>query len=280
MTSDKERRQRLLALARSRRAAEEPSEVEAIAEPIRASPISVAPAEERETRGEKKRKRLVKAPTTVVTIEEESSGSPLVQRKRKGTEGPEGDADPLPQAPASPEHPLSPAPLSSPPPAKSPPPTHAAGSGIVRSEGTPRPLSSSRPQDSATASEGGGESSFQATGPSSEGLPKVLRLTKQLLQNQELVKWSSSEVDLHLARQMVLSLEFSTQHRRPEKLEGKVKELLSQQESLRSDYEALQDTNDMLKDMLEESKMARVQQVQETIKTEMLMGDVVAALDF
>jgi len=79
---------------------------------------------------------------------------------------------------------------------------------------------------------------------------------------------------------MVLSLEFSTQHCRLEKLEGKVKELLSQQESLRSDYEALQDTNGMLKDMLEESKMARVQQVQETIKTEMLMGDVVAALDF
>jgi len=79
---------------------------------------------------------------------------------------------------------------------------------------------------------------------------------------------------------MVLSLEFSTQHRRLEKLEGKVKELLSQQESLRNDYEALQDTNGMLKDMLEESKMARVQQVQETIKTEMLMGDAVTALDF
>ena len=87
-------------------------------------------------------------------------------------------------------------------------------------------------------------------------------------------------MDLHLARQMVPSLEFSTQHRHLEKLEGKVKVLLSQQESLRSDYEALQDTNGMLKDMLEESKMARVQQVQETIKTEMLMGDAVAALDF
>jgi len=76
MTSDKERRQRLLALARSRRAAEASSEVEAIAEAIPASPISVAPAERRETRGDKKRKRLVKAPTTVISIEEESSGSP------------------------------------------------------------------------------------------------------------------------------------------------------------------------------------------------------------
>jgi len=50
-------------------------------------------------------------------------------------------------------------------------------------------------------------------------------LTKQLLQNRELVKWSASEVDLHLACQMVLSLEFSTQHRRLEKLEGKMSEL-------------------------------------------------------
>ena len=64
-------------------------------------------------------------------------------------------------------------------------------------------------------------------------------------------------MDLQLARQMVLSLEFSTQHRRLEKLEGKVKEMLNQQESLQSDYEALQDTNDMLKDMLEETKLAR-----------------------
>ena len=134
--------------------------MEPIAEPIRASPISVAPAEGRETRGDKKRKRLAKAPTTVIAIEEESFGSPLVQKKRRATEGPEDDANPLPQAHASPEHPPSPAPLSSPPPAKSPPPTQAAGSGIARSEGTPRPLPSSRPQDSATASEGGGESSF------------------------------------------------------------------------------------------------------------------------
>ena len=98
MTSDKERRQRLLALARSRRAAEAPSEVEAIAEPIPASPISVAPAEGRETKGDKKRKRLVKAPTTVISIEEESSGSPLVQRRKRGVEGLEGDANPIPQA--------------------------------------------------------------------------------------------------------------------------------------------------------------------------------------
>ena len=171
MTSDKERRQRLLALARSRRAAEASSEVEAVAEPIPASPISVAPAEGCETRDEKKRKRLVKAPSTVISIEEESSGSPLVQRRKRGVESLEGDANPIPQAQASPERPPSPALLPSPPPAKSPPPTQEAGSGVARSEGTPHPLPSPCPQDSATTTEGGGESSFQAVGSTFEGLP-------------------------------------------------------------------------------------------------------------
>jgi len=72
---------------------------------------------------------------------------------------------------------------------------------------------------------------------------------------------------------MVFSLEFSTQYRRLEKLEGKMSELLNQKESLQSDYEALQGTNDMLKGMVEEAKRGRALQVQETIKTEMLMGD-------
>jgi len=78
---------------------------------------------------------------------------------------------------------------------------------------------------------------------------------------------------------MVLSLEFSTQHRRLEKLEGKMSELLNQKESLQSDYEALQGTNDMLKGMVEEANRGRALQIQETIKTEMLMGDAIAALD-
>jgi len=78
---------------------------------------------------------------------------------------------------------------------------------------------------------------------------------------------------------MVLSLEFSTQHRRLEKLEGKMSELLNQKESLQSDYEALQGTNELLSDMVEEAKRGSALQVQETIKTEMLMGDAVAALD-
>jgi len=86
-------------------------------------------------------------------------------------------------------------------------------------------------------------------------------------------------VDLHLARQMVLSLEFSTQHRRLKKLEGKMNELLNQKELLQSDYEAFQNTNSMLKDMLEEAKKGRALQIQETIKTKMLMGEAIAALD-
>ena len=86
-------------------------------------------------------------------------------------------------------------------------------------------------------------------------------------------------MDLHLARQLVLSLEFSSQHRRIEKLEGKMGELINQKESLQSDYEALQSTNEMLKNMVEEAKRGRAPQVQETIRTEMMMGDAIAALD-
>ena len=211
MTSNKERRQKLIALAKSRRAVGSSTRTEATSEPISASPISVAPAEGPETRGEKKRKRLVKAPTTVISIEEESSGSPLVQRRKRGTEGAEGDATLIPQAHASPVRSPSPAPLSSLPPARPPLtlPPQTAGSGAARSEGTSHPPTSPCPQDSATTTEGGGESSLRASGSSTKGLTRVIHLTRQLLQNRELVRWSGSEVDLHLARQMVLSLEFS-----------------------------------------------------------------------
>ena len=61
-------------------------------------------------------------------------------------------------------------------------------------------------------------------------------------------------MDLHLARQLVLSLEFSTQHRRIKKLEGKMRELYSQKESLQSYYETLQNTNELLRNMVEEAK--------------------------
>ena len=279
MTSTRERRQQLIELAKSRRAAGSSSGAEATTDPIPALPISVVLAEGPENRGDKKRKRLVKASITVVTIDEESSGSPLVQWRKRGTEVPEKNAIPSPQAQASPARPPSPPPLPSPLPIGPPPPPQATGSGVTRSDGTSRLPTSPCPQDSATTTKGGGESSLQASGLSAEGLSRVIRLTKQLIQGRELVKWSASEVDLHLARQMVLSLEFSTQHRRLEKLEGKMNELLNQKESLQSDYEALQNTNGMLKDMLEEAKKGRALQIQETIKTEMLMGDAITALD-
>ena len=86
-------------------------------------------------------------------------------------------------------------------------------------------------------------------------------------------------MDLHLARQLVLSLEFSTQHCRIEKLEKKMGELHDQKESLQSDYKALQNANGLLRDMVEEAKKGHALQVQETIRTEMMMGDAVASLD-
>ena len=43
---------------------------------------------------------------------------------------------------------------------------------------------------------------------------------------------------MHLARQMVLSLEYSTQHRKRIALEKRVKELEHDKESLQSDFEA------------------------------------------
>jgi len=69
------------------------------------------------------------------------------------------------------------------------------------------------------------------------------------------------------------------QHRRIEKLERKMGELHDQNESLQSDYEALQNANGLLRNMVEENKRGHTLQVQEAIKTEMMMGDVVAALD-
>ncbi|XP_068504669.1 predicted GPI-anchored protein 58 [Phaseolus vulgaris] len=155
ITSSKERCQKLIKLAKSRRAARSSSGTEATAEassePISASPLSFAPAEGPETKGEKKRKRLVKAPTTVASTEGESSGSPLAQRKRRGAEvggssaprpeGAEGDATPTLPAQTSPTRPPSPAPLPSLPPTSEPLtlPSQTAGSGAARSEGTLTP---------------------------------------------------------------------------------------------------------------------------------------------
>ena len=92
----------------------------------------------------------MKVPTTVVSIEEESSGSPLVQRRKREAEGDEGGASPTPPAQVSPSRPPSPTPIPSPAPVSPPPPasqpltwpSQTAGSGVARSEGTSHPSSS------------------------------------------------------------------------------------------------------------------------------------------
>jgi len=88
MTSGKDRRRALLELSRTR-GAKETGSSSSTTEPITAPPLSVAPAEGPEP--EKKRRRLAKAfPATAAAAaaptpltEEESSGSPLIHRKRK-----------------------------------------------------------------------------------------------------------------------------------------------------------------------------------------------------
>jgi len=91
MTSGKDRRRALLELAQTR-GAKGTGSSSSTTEPIAAPPLSVAPAKGPEP--EKKRRRLVKAFLATVAVtadptastEEESSGSPLIHRKRKHQE--------------------------------------------------------------------------------------------------------------------------------------------------------------------------------------------------
>ena len=61
-------------------------------------------------------------------------------------------------------------------------------------------------------------------------------------------------MDLHLAKQIVLSLEFSTQHRKQLALERRVKELEHDKESLQCDFEAAQESTALLRGMVEKSR--------------------------
>jgi len=63
-------------------------------------------------------------------------------------------------------------------------------------------------------------------------------LVRQLIRSRELIEWNGEEVDMHLAKQIVLSLEFSTQHRKQLILEKRIKEFEHDKESLQSDFEA------------------------------------------
>ena len=69
------------------------------------------------------------------------------------------------------------------------------------------------------------------SGANHENFSRVITLVRQLISNRELVEWSGDEVDMHLAKQVVLSLEFSTQHRKQLALEKRVKELEHDKES-------------------------------------------------
>ena len=84
---------------------------------------------------------------------------------------------------------------------------------------------------------------------------------------------------MHLAKQIVLSLEFSTQHRKQLILEKRVKELEHDKESLQSDFEAAQGSVDLMRGMVEKARGEYLAQVQETIKTAILMGQAVNSLD-
>ena len=318
MTSGKDRKRALLELARTRGARVTGSS-SSTTDPIAAPPLLVAPAEG--PKPEKKRRRLVKAfpaSDTVVaaptpSTEEESSGSPLVHRKRKHpevggasslkpgeievVEVEEGSPSPPPTQPApaptsfpSPQRLPSPAPQP-PSPASLPSPlpagqalsqsTPPAGSGSVHSGGLPRLLASPPPPPtSAATAEGGGASSQpSSSGASNENFSRVIALVRQLIRSRELIEWSRQEVDMHLAKQIVLSLEFSTQHRKQQALEKRVKELEHDKESLQCDFEAAQGSIALLRDGVEKSRKEYLAQVQETIKTEILMGQAVNALD-
>ncbi|XP_068476758.1 uncharacterized protein [Phaseolus vulgaris] len=64
-----------------------------------------------------------------------------------------------------------------------------------------------------------------------------------------------------------------------ESLEKRVKELEHDKESLRSDFEAAQGSVELMRGMVEKARREYLAQVQETIKTEILMGQTVSSLD-
>ena len=78
----------------------------------------------------------------------------------------------------------------------------------------------------------------------------------------------------------MLSLEFSTQHRKQLIMEKRIKELEHDKESLQSDFEAAQGSVELMRGMVEKARGEYLAQVQETIKTEILMGQAVNSLDW
>ncbi|XP_068475029.1 filament-like plant protein 1 [Phaseolus vulgaris] len=159
-------------------------------------------------------------------------------------------------------------------------PTPPAGSDSTHSGGFPRLPASPPPPTSAATAEGGEASSQpNSSGASNENFSRVIALVRHFIRSRELLEWSGQEVDMHLAKQIVLSLEFSTQHHKQLVLEKRVKELEHDKESLQSDFEAAQGSIALMRDTVEKSRKEYLPQVQETIKTEILMGQAVNTLD-
>ncbi|XP_068467078.1 lysine-rich arabinogalactan protein 19-like [Phaseolus vulgaris] len=221
--SGKDRRKALLELAKLR-GAKGTGSSSSTTDPIAAPPLSVAPAEGPEP--ERKIRKLVKAfPSSAAaaapapSTEEESSGSPLVHRKRKlpAVEGAsslqpgeievveveEGSPPPSSTQPApvptclpSPRQQPSPAPRPpSPPPAGQSPgqPAPPSGGASAHSGGLPPPLPTS-----AAAECGGASSRPSVSGASHENFSRVITLVRQLICNREIVEWSEDKFQTHL----------------------------------------------------------------------------------
>ncbi|XP_068486593.1 uncharacterized protein [Phaseolus vulgaris] len=127
---------------------------------------------------------------------------------------------------------------------------------------------------------GGASSRPSSSGATNENFSRVIALVRQVIRSRELIEWNGEEVDMHLAKQIVLSLEFSTQYRKQLIMEKKIKELELDKESLQSDFEAAQGSVELMRGMVEKTRGEYIAQVQETIKTEILMGQAINVLDY
>ncbi|XP_068486498.1 uncharacterized protein [Phaseolus vulgaris] len=237
----KDRRLALLELAK-RRGAKGTGSSSSTTEPIATPPLSVAPAEGPEPG--KKRKRLVKASAstaaaTAASTEEESSGSPLVHRQRKRS-AVEGASSLQPGEIEVVEVEEG----------SSPPPCAQTATDPIN---LPSPVHQLPPTalqlPSPLAGQSPGPSAHPAGGASAQagGAPPPLLPIPN----------TAAECAL----------------------EKRVKDLEHDKESLRSDFEAAQGSVELMRGMVEKARREYLAQVQETIKTEILMGEAVSSLD-
>ena len=92
--------------------------------------------------------------------------------------------------------------------------------------------------------------------------------------------WSNSlQLGEYDGDQAQEDMEANQQDQEEVKAQMRVKELEHDKESLQSDFEAAQESTALLRGMVEKSRGEYLAQVQETIKTEILMGQAITALD-